>query len=53
MGVGEIYAIQVAVDDGIYHLWGMKDPTYVMRIVATGGRLFADDACKETVRRWK
>ena len=33
-------------------LWGMKDPHYVMRIMDTGGRLLADDTCKETVRRW-
>ena len=28
----------------------MKDPNYVMRMMATGGRLLADDTCKETVR---
>ena len=29
----------------------MKEPNYVMRMIATGGRLLADDTCKETVRR--
>ena len=51
--VGEIDAIQVTVDYIIYNLWIMKEPNYVMRMMATGGRLLADDTCKETVRRWK
>ena len=51
--VGETYSIQGTVDDVIYNLWGMKDPSYMMRMMATGGRLLADYTCKETVRRWK
>ena len=51
--VGDTDAIQGTVDDVIYNLWGMKEPNYVMRMMATGGRLLADDTCKETVRRWK
>ena len=31
----------------------MEDINYVMRIMANGGLLLADDTCKETVRRWK
>ena len=31
----------------------MKEPDYVMRIMATGGRLLVDDTCKENLRRWK
>ena len=31
----------------------MKEPNYVMMMMATVGRLLADDTCKETVRRWK
>ena len=31
----------------------MKEPNYVMRMIATGGRLLADDTCKETVIKWK
>ena len=27
-------------------------PTYVMRMMDTGGRLLADDTCKDTVRIW-
>ena len=31
----------------------MEDPNYVMSMMATGGRLLADNTCKETVIRWK
>ena len=51
--VGETDSIQGTADDVIYNLWGMKDPNYVMRMMATGGRLLADDTCTETVIRWK
>ena len=51
--VGEIYAIQGTVDYVIYNLWGMKEPNYVMRMMANGSRILADDTCKETVRTWK
>ena len=32
---------------------GMKEPNYVMRMMATSGHLLADETCKDTVRRWK
>ena len=51
--VGETDSIQITVDDVISNLWGMKEPNCSMRMMATGGRLFADDTRKETVRRWK
>ena len=51
--VGETYAIHGTVDDAIYNLWGMKEPNYLTRMMATGGRLFTDDTFKETVRIWK
>ena len=51
--MGGTNAIQGTVDDAIYNLWGLKEPDYVMRIMAIGGRLLADDTCKKTVRRWK
>ena len=44
--MGETDAIHRTVDDVIYNLWGMKDPNYVMSMMDTDGRLFADDACK-------
>ena len=52
VGVGETNAIQGKVDDFIYNLWGMKEPNYVMKMMAIGGHLMADDMCKETVRIW-
>ena len=37
--MGDTDTIQVEVDYVIYNLWGMKGPNYVMREMATGGRL--------------
>ena len=51
--MGEKYIIQGTVDDVVYTLWGMKEPNYVMRMMADGGRLLADDIYKDTVRIWK
>ena len=51
--VGETDIIHGTVDDAFYNLWSMKEPNYVMRMMATGGRLLADDKSNETVRRWK
>ena len=49
--VGEVDAIE-GVSDGVpYTLWAMKEPDYVMRMMATGGPLTADDTCRETTRR--
>ena len=31
----------------------MKEPNYVVRMMATGGRILVDESCKETVRRLK
>ena len=53
MEVGQIDIIQGTVDDVIYNVWGVKEPNYVMRMMATSGRLVTDDTCKQTVRRWK
>ena len=30
----------------------MKEPNYVMKIMATDGRLLADNTCNATVRIW-
>ena len=51
--MGETDAIQGNVDDIIYNVWCKKEPIYMVRMMATGGRLFADDTCKESVRIWK
>ena len=42
MVVGETDGIQGTVDGDIYNLWGMKEPIYVMRMMATGGCLLED-----------
>ena len=41
--MGETDYIQGTFDYVIYNLWGMKEPNYVMRIIATSGRLLEDD----------
>ena len=51
--MGKKDAIQGTVDDVIYSLWNIKDPNYVMRMMATVGQLLADDTCRETFRIWK
>ncbi len=44
--VGDVDAIQ-GIDSGTpYFIWGMKEPDYVMRIMAVGGALVADNTCK-------
>ncbi|KAL7549033.1 hypothetical protein ACHAWF_012294, partial [Thalassiosira exigua] len=48
--VGEIDAIQGEKDRVKYTLWGMKEPDYVMRIMATGGALISDETCKTAYR---
>jgi len=50
--VGDCHAIAGTQDGILYNLWGMKEPDYVMRMMATGGPLTAFESCKETVRRW-
>jgi hypothetical protein len=36
--------------DGVtYNLWGMKEPDYVMRMMATGGPLVVYETCKEAL----
>ena len=45
--------IQIIFDDVIYNLWEMKDPNYVMSMMATGGHLLVDETCKDTDRIWK
>ena len=53
MEVGDIYSIQGIVDDVIYNLWGMKEPNYVMRMMAIGILLLEYDTRTETARIWK
>ena len=39
MNAGGVDAIEGTMDGIMYTLWGMKDPHYVMRMMATGGPL--------------
>jgi hypothetical protein len=41
------------MDGTTYNLWGMKEPDYVMQMMATGGPLEDNKTCKKTVRYWK
>ena len=38
-------------DNVPYFIWGMKEPDYVMRMMATEGPLGSTDECRETKRR--
>ena len=51
--VGETDYVQGTVNDVIYNLWGINKPNYFMRMMDTGGRLLADETCKETMKIWK
>jgi hypothetical protein len=52
LGVGDSLAISGKLDDKEYFLWGLKEPSYVMKMVATGGPLLANESCGEQKRRW-
>ena len=49
--VGDVDAITGKQDDVPYFIWGMKEPDYVMRMMATGGPQGETDKCQETKRR--
>jgi hypothetical protein len=51
VNVGDNHAITGTMDGVVYHLLGMKEPDYVMRMMASGGPLAAYDTCKEAVRK--
>eukprot|EP00956_Cyclotella_meneghiniana_P035814 scaffold118478_cov62-Cyclotella_meneghiniana.AAC.7 len=48
--VGEVDAVSGILDNVDYKLFGMKEPDYVMKIMATGGVLQSDDSCKTAQR---
>ncbi len=41
--VGSIDAVAGTLDGIPYNIWCMKEPGYVMRMMAPGGALLADD----------
>ena len=53
VNAGDVDAVSGTQDGMPYNLWGMKEPDYVMRMMATGGPNSADNSCKRTTRTWK
>jgi hypothetical protein len=52
INVGDCHAVQGMMDCTTYNLWGMKEPDYVMRMMATGRPLRYNKTCMETVHHW-
>jgi len=52
VNVGDNHAIAGTMDGVAYNLWGMKEPDYVMRMMAMGGALAVYETCKEALRKW-
>jgi hypothetical protein len=50
--IGDTLAITGKLDGKEYFLWNFKEPTYIMKMMATGGPLLANDSCGEQKRRW-
>ena len=53
VNVGDNHAIAGTMDEVAHHLWGMKEPDYVMRMMSSGGPLSVYPMCKEAVCKWK
>ena len=49
---GDSMAISGVLDGVKYFLWGLKEPSYVMKMMATGGPLISNDTCKMQTRTW-
>ena len=49
--VGTLMAISGVLDGVKYFLWGLKEPSYMMKMMVTGGPLIANETCKD--QRWK
>jgi hypothetical protein len=49
--VGNSMAISGILNGIRYILWGLKEPSYVMKMMATGGPLISNDSCK--MQKWK
>ncbi len=47
--VGNCVTITRMIDGIWYNLWGMKEPDYMMKMMAFGSNLQLFDSCKETV----
>ena len=51
MKVGDSLAITRKLDDEEYFFWALKEPSYIIKMMATGGPLLANDSCGEQKRR--
>jgi hypothetical protein len=49
--VGTLMAISGVLNGTKYFLWGLKEPSYVMKMMVTGGPLIANETCKDQRRR--
>jgi hypothetical protein len=52
LGVGDLLAISGKLDSEKYFLWGLKEPSYVMKMMAMGGLLLANESCGKQKQRW-
>ena len=50
--VGDTLAISRKLDGEEYFFWALKEPSYIMKMMAMGGPLLANDSCGEQKRRW-
>jgi hypothetical protein len=50
--VGDSLAITGKLDGEEYFFWALKEPSYIMKMMATGGPLLANDSCKKQKRKW-
>ena len=52
VNVRDCHAIQGEMEGTTYNLWGMKEPDYVMWMMATGGLLDANESCRMASHHW-
>ena len=52
VNVGDYHAFSRTMDGIPYNIWGMKEPGYVMKMMACGGILKVWEHCKETSGKW-
>ena len=50
--VGASMAISGQLNGKEYFLWGLKEPSYVMKMMVTGGPLVVNDDCEPQKRYW-
>ncbi len=53
LAVGVTDAISGFFDGKKYFFWGVTEPDYITKMMATGGELFSGNGCPEVSRTWK